>query len=149
VKKLFPFILLLLLVSSVSGWLMSQASWLGRVGISLLHREYNLLKIWWQGGGVIFLLLAALLWLQSGFRLRMARTPYFLLQAFFILLALAGLYATKQDFSTDYSHRLLGWRFHFGVYLFWLGWICVSLYSIFYASFPSVTDSSSKPPSAV
>lgn len=48
-----------------------------------------------------------------------------------LLLALGGLYFTYKDFRHDISHRLLGEPFHIGVYLFWIGWISISLVYLF------------------
>ena len=45
-----------------------------------------------------------------------------------LLAALAGLYFTYYDFRHTTTHRLLGERFHLGGYLFWIGWIIISVY---------------------
>jgi hydrogenase-4 membrane subunit HyfE len=46
----------------------------------------------------------------------------------FILLALVGLYFTYSDFQHTTTHRWLKERFHIGAYLFWLGWIIISVF---------------------
>jgi hypothetical protein len=47
-----------------------------------------------------------------------------------VLAALLGLYFTYQDFRHTASHRWLGERFHLGGYLFWVGWIIISIYHL-------------------
>jgi hypothetical protein len=48
-----------------------------------------------------------------------------------LVIAIIGLYFTYSDFRNDFSHRLLGERFHLGFYLFWIGWMLISLYYLF------------------
>jgi len=45
-----------------------------------------------------------------------------------IVLAAAGLFFTWYDFRHTITHRLLGERFHIGAYLFWIGWMIISLF---------------------
>ncbi len=121
----------LALLSAASGYLMSKASWIGRVGITFFHREYNLLKIWWQGAIAVFLFLMSLYLLhsllQKKMRPGMARLIHFIL----LLAAAGGLYLTYDDFTNDFTHHLLGHRFHYGFYLVWIGWMLVCLFFIF------------------
>ena len=130
-KRTIPFLFLLAGLSAVSGLLMSKASWIGRVGISLFHKEYNLLKVWWEGGLAVFIFLLALFILQS---LIENKLPFWLAKFLhFILLvaALGAAYLTYDDFTTDISHRLLGQRFHLGFYLVCAGWILICIFFIF------------------
>ena len=48
-----------------------------------------------------------------------------------LLVAIVGLYATYHDFRHDFSHRMLGERFHLGAYLFWIDWILIGLFFLF------------------
>jgi hypothetical protein len=32
---------------------------------------------------------------------------------------------TYHDFTNNLSHKLLGWKFHTGAYLFWAGWLVI------------------------
>ena len=50
-----------------------------------------------------------------------------------MLIAVAGLYFSYHDFRNTLSHKLLGEGFHLGVYLFWLGWIGISIGLLFTA----------------
>lgn len=122
------FILILVLLSALSGFLLSKASLTGKVGISLFYQEYGFLKIWWQGALVIFSVLMVLLLLQAMAEKKLATQKAFLLHIIMILLAIGGFYFTWYDFRHTATHRLLGARFHTGAYLFWLGWILISVF---------------------
>lgn len=112
----------------LSGYLMSKATLVGRVGMSLFYQEYNFLKSWWQGALLVFfillLLFLALRYIQKKVVYGTAKT----ISTCFILAGLLGLYFTFFDFRHSLSHKLLGERFHLGVYLFWLGWLVVAVY---------------------
>lgn len=129
--KRFAYLLLILLaLSGLAGYLLSKASLVGRMGISLFYKEYAFLKVWWQAGLLVlmvWLLLYFLLgWAQRKLSLRSSRWVY--VGALF--LAIVGLYFTYQDFRDTLSHRWLGERFHLGGYLFWIGWMLVCLFYI-------------------
>lgn len=121
-------VLLLAALSGLSGYLLSKASLVGRTGIHLFYQEYRFLKIWWQGAAVVFLLLLLLLALQGWINRIWQGRKAFVAQLLFAVLALAGLYFTFRDFRDVLSHRLLGERFHLGAYLFWIGWLVISIY---------------------
>ena len=121
---------LLAIVAVASGVLMSDASWIGRVGITLFYKEYNLLKIWWQGAIAVYifflLLFMAHTLLQRAFKAGVAKLLHFLI----LIIAVGLFYFTYDDFHTDLSHRLLKWRFHLGFYLVWGGWMLICLFFI-------------------
>lgn len=130
-KRVAPLIAFLAALSLLAGYLFSKMSWIGRVGINLIHKDYKFLKVWWQGAIVVFGVLMVLLlvqWLvQQKTRIGTAR----IVQLIALLLAIGGLYYTYQDFRHDYTHRWLKERFHLGGYLFWIGWISISLFFLF------------------
>lgn len=127
-KRAATLTLFLLILSAVSGVLLSNASWVGKMGMSLFYQEYNFLKIWWKGAGLIFFLLTGLYGLQSLIHKTTGKRTSTAVHIFALLVALAGLYFSYRDFRHDFSHRLLGERFHIGVYLFWIGWMVISIY---------------------
>jgi hypothetical protein len=131
VKRYGSFIFLLLILSVISGYLLSKASWIGRVGISLLYQQYGFLKVWWQGGGVIFIALMVLLIIHIVLKKKLSQGAGILAHVISFTIAIAGLYATYHDFRHDFSHRMLGERFHLGVYLFWIDWMLICLFSLF------------------
>jgi len=118
----------LVLLSSVSGWLLSKATLIGRTGINLFYKEYRFLKIWWQGGLVVFAGLMAWMFIHYLIQKKLQRTNAVILYAGLLLVAIAGLYFTYQDFRNDFSHRLLGERFHIGAYLFWIGCMIITCF---------------------
>jgi hypothetical protein len=135
-KRTILFLSLLASISAISGYLMSKASWIGRVGMTFFYKEYNLLKIWWQGALAVFIIfiflyaLHALVQLRFN-QLRLSQAASKVVHAIVLAVTITGLYFTYDDFSTDLSHRLLGWRFHYGVYLFWVGWMFICLNFLF------------------
>lgn len=115
------------LLSTISGVLLSQMSFVGKVGISLLYREYGLFKIWWKTAILLFavqLVLLFVLWLIKRLLWRRLATATILL---FLLFGLVGAYFTYLDFTTT-SHRLMKGNFHAGGYLFWGAWALSCLY---------------------
>lgn len=124
----FLFILFLAGLSLVSGYLASKASLVGRLGISLFYREYQFLKTGWGGAlaaFALFLFLFLFQYLISKTKSRNTAIKFFLA---FLFLGLAGLIATYLDFRNTLSHRWLGERFHLGFYLFWIGWMSISIF---------------------
>lgn len=115
-------------LSITSGYLMSKASLVGKAGMSLFYRQYNFLKIWWQGALLILVALTTLYFFHSFMQKKLSQKQGKTLQKISCIVALAGLYFTYYDFRHTLSHHLLGERFHIGVYLFWIGWIAISLY---------------------
>ncbi len=121
-------ILFLLVLAAVAGYLLSKASLVGRVGISLFYKEYGFLKVWWQGGLLIFAVWMLLLFLQGRVQKKTLPSRAAAIHSGAVVLALIGLYFTYQDFRNTLSHRWLGERFHLGGYLFWIGWIIISVF---------------------
>lgn len=130
-KKTFPFILLLVALSIVSGYLLSKATLIGRTGINLFYKEYKFLKTWWKGGALVFVVLLLLFLVQGWAQKKLSARTAKLLHVTALLLAVIGLYLTYNDFRHSFNHRLLGERFHIGSYLFWFGWMMVSLFYLF------------------
>lgn len=127
-RRNLPFLIYLLALSAIAGWLLHRMSWIGRVGINLIHKEYKFLKVWWQAAGAVFLTLLLLYLLQHFATRRLRRSSSNLVNGVALLLALGGLYLTYSDFHSDISHNILKERFHLGAYLFWVGWISICLY---------------------
>ena len=126
-RKTF-FILLLFVLSCVAGYVLSKASLVGRVGISLFYKQYRFLKVWWQAGLLVFIVWLLLFFLQGWANKKYVREKAKLIHVGSILVGVVGLYFTYQDFRHTISHRWLGERFHLGGYLFWLGWIMIGVF---------------------
>jgi hypothetical protein len=127
-RRHIPFLIYLAVLSALSGWLMSRMSWIGRVGVNLFHKEYKFLKIWYKGGAAVLAILLLLFVLQYVAQRRLPRGTARAVQVVALLVGIAGLLLTYSDFRTDFSHNILKERFHLGAYLFWVGWISISLY---------------------
>jgi hypothetical protein len=120
--------LFLALLSVISGYMLSNGSWIGRVGMDLFHDEYSFLNTWWQGALLVFAVLIFLYVLQSVFFLYTSRSVSQVVNIIALLAAIVGLYLTYDDFRSTLSHRWMGERFHIGAYLFWIGWMIISIY---------------------
>lgn len=129
-KKAF-LVIVLAALATLSGVLMSKMSWIGRLGISLVHREYSFLKVWWQGALVVFGVYLVLLLLHQIVDSLLGKPIAKFFHALFLLAAIAGLYATYTDFASDFTHKILKEHFHLGAYMFWVGWITVALFYLF------------------
>ncbi|PQJ10038.1 cytochrome d ubiquinol oxidase subunit II [Flavipsychrobacter stenotrophus] len=127
-KRTIPFLLLLAGLSAVSGFLMSNMSWIGRIGINLIHKEYKFLKVWWQGALAVYVALLVLFVVQYIIQKRTHFVVGKLLHVLCFAAAIGGLYFTFSDFSNDITHRMLRDVFHVGAYLFWVGWMLISIF---------------------
>ena len=114
----------------VDGFLLSGISLIGRAGISLFYTKYTFLKTWWKGALIVFIVWIILFVIQSALNKKLIKKRVILINAACLLLAFSGLYFSYADFRNTLSHRWLGERFHLGVYLFWLGWIGISIYQL-------------------
>ena len=112
----------------IDGYLLSAISFVGRTGINLVYTEYKFLKTWWKGAILVFIVWLILLGIQSYLSKKVSKATSNIIQAALLIVALAGLYLSYSDFRNSLSHRWLGERFHLGVYLFWLGWIAISIF---------------------
>lgn len=127
--KRFVFVqILLIAISILSCVLLSKASLIGRTGINLFYKEYKFLKTWWKGAFTVFIVLTLFSFLQGAAQKKLEPKKAKAIHIGCLLAALAGLYFTYYDFRHTTTHRLLGERFHLGGYLFWIGWIIISVY---------------------
>jgi len=53
-KKGYLVILLLAIISIISGYLLSKVSWIGRIGINWFYSEYSIFKSWWKSSLLVF-----------------------------------------------------------------------------------------------
>lgn len=126
-KGLSTLIAIEALLATISGVLLSQMSFIGKVGITVMYREYGIFKVWWQTAILLFAILLALvlvLWLVKKLLGRRLSIAAILL---FLLFGLVGAYFTYIDFTTT-THRLMKMNFHAGGYLFWGAWTLACVY---------------------
>lgn len=126
-----PFLFLLAGLSVLSGFLLSKINIIGRAGIELFYNEYRFFKYWWKGALAVFGILLFLFYLQGFIQQKLFRTHAALLHISALVIAVVGVYFTYDNFRHDLSHRLIGERFHLGFYLFWFGWMLISLFYLF------------------
>ena len=127
-RRHLPFIIYLALLSLLSGWLMAHMSWIGRVGIRWMHREYSFLKVWYKGAAVVFAVLLGLHGIGALAKQYFSNGGARLYFIICLSLAAGGLYFTYLDFRRDFTHHILKENFHLGAYLFWAGWMSSSLF---------------------
>lgn len=107
---------------------MSKASLVGKAGMSLFYREYNFLKVWWQGALMVFTILIVLFVILHFVQRKVVYNKMKTISLLALLAGILGAYFTYYDFRHTLSHRLLGERFHIGAYLFWAGWLLVAIF---------------------
>ena len=130
VKRVSFLVIVLAALAWLSGYLMSRASFVGRLGMTYIYKEYRFLKTWWKGAVAVFVVWMIVLAIQAIVEKKLPKAKATIIHVIFILLALVGLYLTYSDFQNSTSHRWLKEKFHIGAYLFWLGWIIISAFSI-------------------
>lgn len=113
--------------SIISGYLLSAISLVGRVGIGLFYQQYRFLKIWWKGALLVFAVWSFVWIFQLLVRKKINVVRANVLHSIFLILGIVGMYFSYNDFSHTISHRWLGERFHLGVYLFWSGWLALTI----------------------
>lgn len=127
-RPILAIIALLTAISAMAGYLFSKISWIGRVGINLFYDNYAFFKTWWKGALLVYIILLTLLFVQGMIQKYTSVKTSIIVHAVSLLVAIAGIYFTYQDFRHTLSHKLAGERFHLGAYCFWAGWIAISLY---------------------
>lgn len=123
-------ILIQVIVSLVSGILLSKMSLIGRIGVSTVYSEYGFMKHWYKGFAVVLLiqlLLMAILWTVK----RSASYKNFsIVNLILIITGLIGLLYTFYDFTST-SHKYMNSQFHWGGYLVWIGWFITCFFFFF------------------
>lgn len=104
-------------------YLISKISWIGKIGIATVHKEYRLLRSDWKTFLLLFTLQLILILLLSVIRTKRPQRVTTLVASLLLMAGAVGLFLTFRDFIYTYTHRLLKERFHLGFYLFWIGWI--------------------------
>lgn len=141
-NKWIILLLLQVIVSLISGILLSKMSIIGRIGVSTVYTEYGFLKHWYKGFAAVLvaqIILIAILWLVKRFT---TYKNFSIVNLVFIILGLLGLLYTYYDFTST-SHKYMNDQFHWGGYLFWIGWFITCFYFFFARVKPKpITESS-------
>ena len=100
----------------------------GKAGISLFYTQYQFLKSWWKGALLVFIAWMGVFLIQSILHRRVSKKTSNVVVTVSLIIAIIGMFYSYSDFRNTLSHRWLGERFHLGVYLFWLGWIAITIF---------------------
>ncbi len=123
-------ILIQIIFSLISGIMISKMSFIGKIGISLVYREYSIFKTWWKTALAIFLIMLVLnlifISCKKLFSTKSVRFVAFIL----IIIGILGSIYTYYDFTST-SHKYMKSSFHFGGYLFWINWFFTCFYFLF------------------
>ena len=128
IKPIAALIALLTVVSAIAGYMFSKISWIGRIGINMFYNNYAFFKTWWKGALLVYIILLTLLFVQGMIQKYTTIKTSVIVHIISLVIAVAGIYFTYQDFRHTLSHKLAGERFHLGAYCFWAGWIAISIY---------------------
>lgn len=127
-KRISNILFLQAILSVIAGSLISKMSWIGRVGVTWFMPQYKIFKSWWQTAIVLFLVQVLVLGIQWLVKRKASNKAAVITSMSFLLIGLAGLYFTYNDFQSTFTHRLMKEKFHLGFYIFWLGWVINSIY---------------------
>ena len=126
-NKWIVLLLIQVIISLISGILLSQMSLIGKIGVSTLYTEYGFLKHWYKGFAAVLivqLLLIAILWIVK----RVTTYKNFsIVNLIIVIIGLIGVIYTFYDFTST-SHKYMNNKFHAGGYLFWAGWFISCIY---------------------
>ncbi|MDR0229043.1 MAG: cytochrome d ubiquinol oxidase subunit II [Flavobacteriaceae bacterium] len=129
-KNFFILVLLQAVLALTSAFLIAQMSFIGRIGISLFYRQYQVFKSPWKTAALLFavqLLILLILWSIKRFGSnKLANTVAII----FLAIAIVGAIYTYLDFTTT-SHKYMKTKFHVGWYVFWGSWMLTSITTLF------------------
>ena len=117
------------LSSVISSILISNMSFIGRIGVSTMYRQYLIFKTWWKTALLLFviqLILIVILYAARKLNFKLGR----MLALLFLFVGIVGTYFTYIDFTTT-NHKMMKISFHSGFYLFWISWFITCFYFLF------------------
>lgn len=117
------------ILSLLCGILSSKMSFIGRMGIQVMHRDYLIFKSWWKTALICFAIQLIIIIFLSLIKAYAGIRAVRIIAIVLLLIGLVGTYYTYIDFTTT-SHRLMRVKFHIAGYLFWLAWFISCIYFI-------------------
>ena len=119
------------LLSLISGVLISKMSFIGKIGISTMYREYTIFKTWWKMALLLLVIQLVLIVVLQLFRTKVSVSFSRLLA--FLLIVLVGIcgFFTYIDFTST-CIIMMKLSFHLGFYLFWVGWFITCFYYLLF-----------------
>lgn len=123
-------LLLQAFLSVISGILITKMSFLGRIGVHTMYREYLVFRSWYKTALLLFVVQVVLILILSICKKIMTTALTRFVSLCFIAVGAIGLFFTYTDFTTT-SHRVMKASFHWGFYIFWIGWFISCLFFLF------------------
>jgi len=120
-KNLTILTLIQAVMSLISGMLISQMSFIGKIGVSTYYSQYAVFKTWWKTAIILFIVQFVLILFLQVFRTKVSPNFARTLAGLLIVIGAVGFYFTYIDFTTT-SHKVMKFSFHLGFYLFWVAW---------------------------
>lgn len=130
-KKIFTLIIIQALLAMTSAILFSKMSFVGRLGIRLVYKQYQILKDPVKTSFLLFGLQIVLLLILVLFKYFTSKKLSIFVSIVLILIGIIGSIYTYYDFSMT-SHKHMRLYFHFGGYTFWFGWF-ISCFTILFS----------------
>lgn len=125
-KRLSLLVITQFILSVACALLIKQMSFIGKISIHLFYKDYLLFRNPLQSTLTLFIVQVLLIVLLLLIRTLLIRNLALLSYGLITIGICIGLYFTIQDFTTT-SHKYMKFRFHAGIYLFWIS----SLLSVF------------------
>ena len=129
-KNIFILILIQALLAILMAFLISKMSFIGRMGITFVYKEYLVFKSPWKTALLLFAVQTFLILILAFFKYFTPSKIANTVAIFTILIGLGAAYYTYLDFTTT-SHKYMKSNFHMGFYLFWFAWIFSAVYLLF------------------
>lgn len=130
-KKILSILVFQLILAIIAAILMSQMSWWGRIGISLFHKDYEILKEPIKTAPIIFGVQGTLVLILHVAHAFTKRKISRIICVLILILSIIALIYTIYDFRETFSYRILKAKFHYGFYLIWIGIMISSIYYFF------------------
>lgn len=129
-KNIFILVLIQAILALLMAFLISKMSFIGRMGITFLYKEYLVFKSPWKTALLIFVVQLFLVVILAFFKYFTPNKIANTFAVFTLLIGLGAAYYTYLDFTTT-SHKYMKSYFHFGVYLFWGAWMFSAIFFLF------------------
>lgn len=129
-KKIFTLIITQAILAITAAILFSKMSFVGRIGIRLVYRQYQILKDPVKTAFLLFGLQVVVLLFLVLFKYFASKKLSTFVSLVLILIGIVGTIYTYYDFNMT-SHKHMRLYFHLGGYTFWLGWF-ISCFTILF-----------------
>jgi len=129
-KNIFILVLIQAVLAVIMAFLISKMSFIGRMGITFMYKEYLILKSPWKTALLIFVIQLFFIAILAFFKFFTPNKIANTMALFGIIIGLIAAYFTYLDFTTT-SHKYMRSNFHMGGYLFWVAWVFSSIFFLF------------------